>query len=103
MIDAMLCNKNCYVNMIDCKKVEFTVYNKCANVYTDVDGAYFITAAYLRMMNERLFLTSNQNCAKCGLPSGSQTSTRPLPGSGPFRFLRGGPSFSDGAGTELEK
>lgn len=53
LIDAMLCNKNCYVNMIDCKKVEFTVYDKCANVYTDVDGAYFITAAYLRMMNER--------------------------------------------------
>ena len=53
LIDAMRCNKNCYVNIIDCKKVEFTVYNKCANVYTDVDGAYFITAAYLRMMNER--------------------------------------------------
>jgi S-DNA-T family DNA segregation ATPase FtsK/SpoIIIE len=53
LINAMLCNTHCCVDMIDCKKVEFTVYSKPCNVYTDVDGAYYITAAYLRMMDAR--------------------------------------------------
>ena len=53
LINAMLCNVNCDVDLVDCKKVEFSIYNNLANVYTDVNGAYFITACYLSMMDER--------------------------------------------------
>lgn len=53
LIHAMLCNSNVNLSMIDCKMVEFSVYKNCANVYTDVKGAYFITAWFLQEIKNR--------------------------------------------------
>lgn len=53
LIDALLCNKDCSVQLVDCKRVEFSVYEKCCNVFLDIDGAYFVTAWYIQEINER--------------------------------------------------
>ena len=53
LIASLSCNPNCNVDLVDCKKVEFSVYKKIANVYLDVKGAYFITAWYLQQIDAR--------------------------------------------------
>ena len=53
LIMAMSWNHNCDISLVDCKMVEFSVYKKVANVYLDIQGAYFVTACYLQGMKER--------------------------------------------------
>lgn len=53
LADAILCNDNANLIMLDCKKVEFSVYRNCANVYTDVNGAYLVTAWMLQEIEDR--------------------------------------------------
>ena len=53
VIDSILCNNNVHLSLIDCKRVEFSIYKNCANVYLDIKGAYFITAWFIQELNER--------------------------------------------------
>lgn len=53
LADAILCNDNAHLIMLDCKKVEFSVYRNCANVYTDIEGAYLVTAWMLQEIERR--------------------------------------------------
>lgn len=51
---ACLCsNKNTSLFLLDCKRVEFSIYEKVANVYKDIDGAYYVTAYLLQEMDKR--------------------------------------------------
>ena len=53
LIYSMVCNKNCDVHLLDCKRVEFSIYKKYCDVYTDIKGAYFVTAALLQLIDTR--------------------------------------------------
>ena len=53
LITCIAGNNNASLFLLDCKRVEFSVYEKIANVYKDIEGAYFITAWLLQEMDNR--------------------------------------------------
>lgn len=53
LILSMVCNKDCDVHLLDCKRVEFSLYKEYCDVFTDIKGAYYITAALLQLIDNR--------------------------------------------------
>ena len=56
LITTFCCNNNCYLYLVDCKKVEFSLYKKCALIATDVFGdqsAATFTASLVDVMENR--------------------------------------------------
>lgn len=56
LITTFCCNSNCYLYLVDCKQVEFSLYEKNALIATDVFGdqsAGSFTAALVDIMQDR--------------------------------------------------
>ena len=53
LLDAMYSNPDCIVYAVDCKKVEFSIYEKLGGVSLDVQGAYYVTALFLQEIDRR--------------------------------------------------